>query len=400
MERSEQRLRARLHELNHLDGHRLAPTATQNAAAQRRIVEKRLEEGYRQPFSVDVDRILHSLAYTRYIDKTQVFYLIENDHITHRVLHVQLVSKIARSIGRYLGLNEDLIEAVALGHDIGHAPFGHDGETILSRLCQAQGIGRFHHNLQSVIFLEQVERKGSGWNLCLQTLDGILCHDGEIHNQQLIPQPRKNFESLDHALQSQKWGTPTPLIPMTLEACVMRMADTIAYIGRDIEDAIRLGMITREDLPVNCTRVLGHTNGSMVHTLVTDVITNSLGQPWVSFSPEVSEALLQLKRFNLEYIYLNPAIKGQTATISRLFEVLFERYLDELSGGREDSDIFRYFLKDMNPAYLDHNSPPEIVRDFIAGMTDRYFLHQCARTRDLKSLVDRLRKLSWHSAES
>ena len=122
----------------------------------RRFHDARLEEGYRQTFSVDVDRILHSRAYTRYIDKTQVFYLIHHDHITHRVLHVQLVSKIARTIGRYQGLNEDLIEAIALGHDIGHTPFGHDGERFLSELCRASGIGDFHHNVQSVQFLDRV----------------------------------------------------------------------------------------------------------------------------------------------------------------------------------------------------------------------------------------------------
>ncbi len=171
----------------------LSPIATFSAEGVRRFHDELLEEGYRQPFSIDVDRILHSRAYTRYIDKTQVFYLIHHDHITHRVLHVQLVSKIARTIGRYLGLNEDLIEAVALGHDIGHTPFGHDGERFLSELCSSSGIGYFLHNVQSVQFLDRVERKGKGWNLCLQTLDGILCHDGEIHNQALKPDRKKNI---------------------------------------------------------------------------------------------------------------------------------------------------------------------------------------------------------------
>jgi dGTPase len=146
----------------------LSPIATLSSAGVRRVHEVRLEEGYRQIFSVDADRILHSRAYTRYIDKTQVFYLIHNDHITHRVLHVQLVSKIARTIGRYLGLNEDLIEAISLGHDIGHTPFGHDGERFLSELCRSNGIGYFQHNVQSVHFLDKVECKGKGWNLCLQ----------------------------------------------------------------------------------------------------------------------------------------------------------------------------------------------------------------------------------------
>ncbi len=383
-----ERLKQRQAALDAADRQRLFETAAFNDAARRRTPEDQLAAGYRQPFSVDADRILHSRAYTRYIDKTQVFYLIENDHVTHRVLHVQLVAKIARTVGRYLGLNEDLIEAVALGHDIGHAPFGHDGEAILSALCQQHGIGRFHHNLQSVVFLEKVERKGRGWNLCLQTLDGILCHDGEIHNQRLIPQAHRTFADLDAAQQRKKYSADDVLlVPMTLEGCVMRMADTVAYIGRDIEDAIRLGMIQRDDLPAACTRVLGHTNGAIVHTLVTDIIHNSLQQPWAAFSPEVSEALRQLKQFNLERIYLNPAIKRHTRTIQILFETLFESYLADLAAGNQNSNIFSGFLRDMHPDYLADNAPAEIVRDFVAGMTDRYFLRQCRLHNDLHNLV-------------
>ena len=143
--------------LNRFESETLSPLATRNKMGTRRTPGNKLEADYRQAFSVDADRILHSLAYARYIDKTQVFYLVKNDHITHRVLHVQLVSKIARTIGRFLGLNEDLIEGIALGHDIGHAPYGHDGERFLSEICQKNGIGPFHHNLQSVQFLEKVE---------------------------------------------------------------------------------------------------------------------------------------------------------------------------------------------------------------------------------------------------
>jgi len=179
--------------LNRRENEMLSPLAVRNADGVRRMPDERMESDYRQAFSVDVDRILHSLAYARYIDKTQVFYLVKNDHITHRVLHVQLVSKIARTIGRFLSLNEDLLEAIALGHDIGHTPFGHDGEHFLSEICRNHGIGYFQHNLQSVHFLEKVEHKGEGWNLCLQTLDGILSHDGEIHNEKLLPVTDKTF---------------------------------------------------------------------------------------------------------------------------------------------------------------------------------------------------------------
>jgi dGTPase len=362
--------------LNRQENEILSPLAVHNADGVRRMPDERMESGYRQAFSVDVDRILHSLAYARYIDKTQVFYLVKNDHITHRVLHVQLVSKIARTIGRFLRLNEDLIEAIALGHDIGHTPFGHDGEQFLSEICKNHGIGYFHHNLQSVHFLEKVERKGEGWNLCLQTLDGILSHDGEIHNERLLPATDKTFAEMDKEITAKKNDAEIALIPMTLEGCLVRMADTVSYIGRDIEDAIRLKLIHRSDLPHNSVNLLGDTNGTIVFNLVTDIICSSRGKPYITFSPEVSEALKQLKSFNLEHIYMNSRIKKHTRSIKKLFEMLFEIYLEDMKNQRESSVIFEQFLKDMKPNYIDCHQPAEIVRDFISGMTDQYFLDQ------------------------
>jgi dGTPase len=363
--------------LNQREKEFLSPLASYSTQGQRRNGEAQLADGYRQDFAVDTDRILHSLAYTRYIDKTQVFYLIRNDHITHRVLHVQLVSKIARTIGRFLGLNEDLIEAISLGHDIGHTPFGHDGERMLSKLCHDSGIGYFQHNIQSVQFLEHVERKGAGWNLCLQTLDGILCHDGEIHNQKLRPMRGKTFEDLDSEIERKTYDPDMKLVPMTLEGCVVRMTDTISYIGRDIEDAIRLGIIKRSELPKRCVKVLGSTNGTIVFNLVSDVIRNSFHNPYVSFSAEVSEALWELKAFNLDRIYMNPSIKRHLDTIRTLFELLFEKYINDLKTRNRNSVVFKSFLKDMSSEYIQNHRNQEIVRDFIAGMTDSYFLSQC-----------------------
>jgi len=355
----------------------LSRIATPSSAGIRREPEQLLAEGYRQSFSVDVDRILHSRAYSRYIDKTQVFYLIKNDHITHRVLHVQLVSKIARTIGRSLRLNEDLIEAIALGHDIGHTPFGHDGERFLSEQCQAHGIGQFHHNLQSIQFLDRVERKGDGWNLCLQTLDGILCHDGEVHNDMLHPASERDFTQLDRQIAQKRDDPGFELNPMTIEACVVRMADTVSYIGRDIEDAIRLGLIERSQIPTDIVAQLGNTNGTIVFRLVTDIIENSTDQEYVAFSAPVSEALQGLKAFNLQHIYMNPRIKQHTAAIRRLFAFLFETYLEDIARDNRTSVIFCQFLEGMAPAYFERHQPAEIVRDFIAGMTDDYFLSQC-----------------------
>lgn len=354
----------------------LSPYAAFSEQAHRRR-RTQTQQGYRQAFALDADRILHSRAYTRYIDKTQVFSLIRNDHITHRVLHVQLVSKIARTIGRFLGLNEDLVEAIALGHDIGHTPFGHDGERFLSKLCQQSGIGYFLHNVQSIQFLDHVERKGQGWNLCLQTLDGILCHDGEIHNQVLRPNNNKTFESLEQELTQKKQMPDAALMPMTLEGCVVRMADTVAYIGRDFEDAIRLNVVSRSDLPQDVESILGSTNGTIVYNLVTDIIHNSSGKPYIAFSNRVSQALKRLKEFNMDRIYMNPLIKQHSEIISRLFTHLFEAYLKDLEKEDRNSKIFTGFLSDMSAAYIEQHRPPEIVRDFIAGMTDRYFLLQC-----------------------
>lgn len=356
---------------------RLSPWACLSRHALRKKEEDQILIGHRQNFSIDTDRILHSLAYSRYIDKTQVFYLIKNDHITHRVLHVQLVSKIGRTIGRLLRLNEDLIEAVALGHDIGHTPFGHDGEMFLSELSRSYGLDNFLHNIQGVRFLEKIEKKGKGWNLTLQVLDGILCHDGEIHIQTISPDNDKDFRTLDKEMKEKEKTPSLDIWPMTLEGCVVRIADTVSYIGRDIEDAIRLGLITRGDLPKDCKRVLGETNGTIVYNLVEDLVANSLDKPYVCFNSEVGEALKKLKEFNRNFIYSNEKVKEQSTKVKLMFELLFDKYFRDLENGKESSDIFRRFLDGMSSEYRDETSSAGIVRDFIAGMTDEYFLSQC-----------------------
>ncbi len=358
---------------------RLSAYACLSSQAVRRKEEESIHMGHRQNFSLDADRILHSLAYSRYIDKTQVFYLIKNDHITHRVLHVQLVSKIARTVGRLLRLNEDLIEAIALAHDIGHTPFGHDGERFLSEVSRIRGLGPFFHNIQSVRFLDKIERKGKGWNLTLQVLDGILCHDGEVHSQALNPKTDKDFRAFDKEMEEKEENPSMEILPMSLEGCVVRIADTISYVGRDIEDAIRLGLIDRSELPEDSCRVLGNTNGTIVYTLVEDLVTHSLNKPYASFSSEVGEALRQLKEFNRSRIYMSEEVKQQSPKIRQMFEMLFEKYFDDLQKGIEDSDVQKEFLEGMSLEYREETSPAEIVRDFIAGMTDDYFLDQCQR---------------------
>lgn len=366
---------------------RLSPWACLSRNALRARTEEHIIAGHRQNFSLDTDRILHSMAYSRYIDKTQVFYLVKNDHITHRVLHVQLVSKISRTIARLLRLNEDLIEAIALGHDIGHAPFGHDGEKFLSKLSMRYDLGNFQHNLQSVRFLEKIEKKGRGWNLTLQVLDGILCHDGELHCQALRPDREKDFNRFNQEIRDKAENPGMDLLPMTLEGCVVRMSDTISYIGRDIEDAIRLGVIKRNIIPDECRRILGDTNGTIVYSLVEDLVANSLDKPYVCFSERTAGALKRLKEFNREYIYSGELAWKQTSKIELMFELLFEKYMNDLTTKDEGSEIYGEYLKGMSDEYGKNTPDAEIVRDFMAGMTDEFFLAQCE-----KRLIPTIRK--------
>ncbi|RJX33135.1 MAG: HD domain-containing protein [Desulfarculus sp.] len=354
----------------------LSPHACLSRAARRRRPDPTAEADHRLPFAVDADRVLHSLAYTRYIDKTQVFSLVDNDQISHRVLHVQLVSKIGRTLGRLLGLNQDLIEAIALAHDLGHPPFGHDGERYLSRKCVEHGLGPFQHNLQSVRFLERLEKGGRGLNLTLQVLDGVLTHDGEAHSAGLAPARGKGFAELDQELAAKQADPGLELRPTTLEGCLVRVADSIAYVGRDLEDAILLGLVRRSDLPGEVSQVLGSSNGTMVYRLVEDLVAQSLEQDYVAFSPRVAQALGRLKAFNLERIYTHPSIKTEHHKIAQGFDRLFDLYLSDLRRGNRASPILGEFRGHMDPAYQHETPPAAQVRDFLAGMTDDFFLQQ------------------------
>jgi dGTPase len=350
-----------------------SPHATLSSTGIRRHSESR--EGHRTAFAVDTDRILHSRAYTRYIDKTQVFYLVKNDHITHRVLHVQLVSKIARTLARVFALNEDLAEAISLGHDIGHSPFGHDGEAILDALSRRYGLASFQHNLQSVRLLEHLENHGRGCNLTVQALDGILCHDGEVHNRKISPQGQVSFADFDRKITLKSKDKTAKLRPMTIEGCLVRLADTLSYIGRDIEDAIELKLISRDDIPEHCRQVLGRTNGTIVHRLVADLIGNGcVGE--VGFSEQISEALQELKAFNYEYIYLNKAIKPDKTKVEECFSALFEKYVDEINREDHGSVVYTRLMRFMDKGYMLDTPAPAIAVDFIAGMTDDYFLRE------------------------
>lgn len=347
-------------------------------------------EDIRPIFYRDIDRIIHSFGYARYIDKTQVYSFVQNDHITRRVLHVQLVSKIARTIGRSLNLNEDLIEAMALGHDIGHTPFGHKGESILNEICKEENIGAFCHNAQSVRELQTME----GLNISIQTLDGILAHNGEILINKYTYNPNKTKEEfeddLKNALQVDNYSKK--IRPMTLEGCVVRLSDILAYIGRDIEDAIKVGVITRDDIPKDVVKVLGNTNSVIVDTLIKDVIINSYDKPYLMFSEEVFNALMKLKEWNYKTIYESDIANKNYEKIDKLFKPLYNMYLEKLkteeyktSNGNDFSEKNLYeFIRKMSE-YPEFNIKRAII-DYIAGQTDKFFLNECKKYLGLENV--------------
>lgn len=336
------------------------------------------ENEIRPVFFRDADRIMHSFTYTRYIDKTQVFPFTRNDHITHRVLHVQLVSKIARMIGKALNLNEDLIEAIALGHDVGHTPFGHKGEQFLDEICKREQIGCFKHNAQSVRFLKDIEEI----NLSLQTLDGILAHNGEMIQDKYKPLPKNKEEFLLELKSSfEDESFDKKIVPTTLEGCVVRISDIIAYIGRDIEDAIIVGTIKREDIPEDIVRVLGNNNSIIVDTITKDIIKNSIGKDYISFSKEVFEAMAKLKKWNYENIYTSKDACKNESIIREYFNKLFEVYLRYLEEENDDNNLskknIKEFVEQRSKEYLETTNKKRIVIDYLAGQTDHYFLREC-----------------------
>jgi len=351
----------------------LSEFATKDSEAIRLVEEKK--EDLRPSFFRDIDRVLYSASYTRYIDKTQVFSFVNNDHISKRIIHVQFVSKIARTIGRALGLNTDLIEAAALGHDLGHVPFGHVGERILNEISIKNNEGYFNHNIESVRVLMELENNGYGKNITVQVLDAIMCHNGEFVLGKYTPVKKTKEEFLkeynDSYIDSE---VVKSLKPMTLEGCVVRISDVIGYIGKDIEDAITLGVIKESDVPENIKNTLGSTNTQIINTIVNDIIKNSINKPYIEMSKEIFESLIELKKFNYENIYAKANTKEEVEEFEVMFNTLFNKYLNDLKNNNTDSVIYTIYLKSMNQKYLENTTDARKVIDFIAGMTDDYFL--------------------------
>ena len=288
--------------------------------------EPEREEDVRTCYQRDIDRIVHSKAFRRLMHKTQVFLRPEGDHYRTRMTHTLEVARIARTITMALGLNTDLAEAVAMGHDLGHTPFGHAGEDALSR---CMGVP-FCHNEQSLRVVDVLEKDGMGLNLTHEVRNGILCHTGD------------------------PW-------PSTLEGMVVRRSDQIAYVNHDIDDAIRAGILSNDDIPRSITDVLGSNHSSRVNTLVTDAIRTSREAGTVCLSPQVDTALKDLRSFMFERVYRNPIAKGQESKAKDMLGRLFEYYMTHPEALPED------FQPQMSFDGLDRT-----VCDYIAGMTDNY----------------------------
>ena len=335
------------------------------------------DKDFRTEYFRDIDKIIYSLSYIRYVDKTQVFSNNENDMISKRISHVQMVSKIARTIGRSLNLNEDLIEAASLGHDLGHVPFGHEGEKILNEISLKYNEGYFAHNVQSVRTLMNIENKGLGNNLTLQVLDAILCHNGEMLQNIYTPCKKTKETFLEEYYSSyQNKEILKKIKPMTLEGCVVRISDVVAYIGKDIEDAIRIGLIEEKNIPNNIKETLGSNNSEIVNTIVVDIINNSLNKNYIKLSEKVFLALKELIDFNYENIYKKANSKKELEKFKLMFNKLFDLYYEQISNKKIKEDIYKYFISEMDSSYLKNNSTARIVIDFMAGMTDNFFNYQ------------------------
>ena len=346
----------------------------------RREMDHDIANLWRPAFVRDTEKIMHVPYYNRYSDKTQVFSFYQNDDISRRAFHVQLVARIARNIGRALGLNEDLIEAISLGHDIGHTPFGHAGERILSKLYQEHSGRYFNHNVHSVRLLDGIIHR----NISLQTLDGIICHNGELELQEYAPKKeRTTFVEFDKMVEKCYVDEKTigELIPCTLEGCVMRICDIIAYLGKDRQDAERLGLLKGSRFTGGA---VGASNGEIINNFSVNIIENSYGKPYLKMDDEFFEALRQGKRENYEMIYsnkeLNDLYDGQ---IAPMFAELYEELLRQAESGDRNSILYQHhiaYVKDNNyraaQEYGDYEDEDknQIVVDFLASVTDDYFI--------------------------
>lgn len=360
------------------------------------IRKTKLDDDYiRTEFQRDIHRIIYSQPFRRLKHKTQVFYYPSNDHICTRLEHVIQVASAARTIARALGLNEDLAEAIGLAHDLGHSAFGHHGEEALSKISKTHGISEvFHHEvhgLRVVDCLAQMDREPKiGLNLTMEVRDGIISHCGEdFESNECHPfMGNKELSLIDNR---KKAGNP-----ITLEGCIVRMVDKIAYLGRDLEDGLHSGIINQNDIPVNIVQNLGNNNGDITGKLVTDMINQTkTKEDCIAMSQKIFSLVKQFKTFNYDYIYLNEKVQQYKERVSLAFHTLFYHFVEvlNLTDRFSDSDlikryedkeileVLRCFVHDINYDPIITNE--RIALDFLAGFTDNFVF------KALKS-IDRL----------
>ena len=333
-------------------------------------------QGYFTPFTSDVDKIMHCPNFSRYADKTQVYSLFKNDDMTRRSLHVQLVSRISRAIGEALHLNLHLIEAIALGHDIGHPAFAHSGEQLLDKFYSEHTGRRFLHNIHSVRVLDKIH----AYNLHLETLNGIAAHNGELELDEYRPVEIKTFDEFDEIIErcyvDKKFADK--IMPCTLEGAVVRISDIIAYLGKDREDAILAGAVKASDFEETA---LGKENAEMVNNLIVNVIENSYGKPYIKLDFAHFDALRRAKRENYEKIY-NHAGKhtGLGGVLEPMMRNVYEQLLEDVKTQSKSSPIFTHHIAHVNRVSANRQTPYEteepnqLVVDYIASMTDDYFI--------------------------
>ena len=363
--------------------------------------EKRESADVRSPYYRDTTAIIHSSPFRRLKHKTQVFFAPANDHICTRMEHVLHVASIASTICRALDLDDDLAWAIGVGHDLGHTPFGHIGEKIISDMRKEKGLNAFEHEINGLRVVDFL----TPLNLTYAVRDGIVSHCGESFLRVIKPDFRvKDLDSL-----VSKHG----LVPATWEGCVVRLSDQIAYMGRDFEDAVRLGLIKSSDLPPLCSDVLGKSNGEMINTLVEDVISSTAKEGAVCFSETVYRALREMISFNYENIYCSDMLAGYERYYRRLISLIYdylrgliEKYEDS-HGDRKEferernmlSAGFYNYITEKRELYIQHDGNTDyLVFDYISGMSDNFCLdcgNEILRPEHLNEQIDKSLTGKW-----
>lgn len=360
------------------DEERLSPFARKSSESLGRCFPMK-RDPFRLEFARDETRILHSPPFRRLKHKTQVFLSPDNDHICTRMEHVLHVSSIASVIGRCLNLNIDLVSAIAKGHDLGHPPFGHAGEHVLDDILHKQGVaGGFMHEVHGLRVVDKLTNLGAGLNLTYEVRDGIITHCGEQFERMVKPDRKRNILDLE-TIEDRNY------YPSTLEGCLVRLVDRIAYLGRDLEDGLKAGLVKKTDVPAEIVKNLGLENGKIIGTFVNDTITNSMEVDAIGMSEEIFSYMKLLKEFNYEHIYRNDEVMRKSGKASRIISLLYHE-LEEIFGksdrGRNNNYIqnitreaplmlvFFHFIRNTN--YSDATPQWRIIIDYLAGMTDLF----------------------------